>query len=58
MAGVPGGDHAYSDPELAHPELAHDDWEYVSYHRGTAPFRSEIRLVGLRLALAQTDSDP
>lgn len=37
------GEVSYS--AVAHAELSRDNVEYVSYHRGTAPFRSEIRLV-------------
>ena len=41
-------DGAVSYSALAHAEYADGAVEYVSYHRGTAPFASQIRLVRVR----------
>ena len=40
---------------VGHAELAHDDAEYVTYHRGLAPFESEIRLVRVHFGPSGTE---
>ncbi|MEZ4363216.1 MAG: DUF4185 domain-containing protein [Kofleriaceae bacterium] len=42
------GDVSYS--AIAHAEYTDEETEYVTYHRGTAPFESEIRLVQVMLS--------
>ena len=43
------GDGTVSYSAVAHAELAKDGVEFVTYHRGLAPFASEIRMVEMRL---------